>query len=216
MKRQLLLLGALVPFASPALAEDHAIGLKLGALGLGVEYSYSFTDRLAVRASLNGSELGFDDEEGGIEYDFDLVWDSLTLGLDVHPMASPFRVSVGMIRNDNRLDAVSRPTQNVTVGNTTYTPAEVGTLIGRVGPDDTATYVSVGWDWSRKSRGFGMAFDIGFVDHGKVDVTLRGTGTLLGDPQFQQDIEAEVADFRDSLDVPDVVPFATLGFQFRF
>lgn len=216
MKRQLLLLGVLAPFASPALAQDHAIGLKVGALGFGVEYSYSFTDRLAVRAGLNGSELGFDDEEGGIEYDFDVVWDSLTLGLDVHPMASPFRVSVGVMRNDNRLDAVSRPTQNVTVGDTTYTPAEIGTLIGRVGPDDTATYLSVGWDWSRKNERFGMAFDIGVVDQGEVGVTLRGTGTLLGDPAFQQDIAAETADLRESLDVPDVVPFATLGFQFRF
>ncbi len=216
MKRPLLLLGVLVPFASPAVADDHAIGLKIGALGLGVEYSYDFTERVSVRAGLNGSQIGFDDEEGGIQYDFDIVWDSLALGVDFHPMKSPFRLSLGMLRNDNRLDAESRPTQNVRVGDTTYTPAQVGTLTGRIGFEDTAPYVGLGWDWSRKHERFGMALDLGVLDEGEPSVSLRGSGTLLGDPAFQQDIGAEEAELRDSLDFPDVVPYLTLGFQFRF
>jgi hypothetical protein len=216
MKRPLLLLGVLVPFASPAVADDHAIGLKIGALGLGVEYSYDFTERLTVRAGLNGSQIGFDDEEGGIQYDFDIVWDSLALGVDFHPLKSPFRLSLGVLSNDNRLEAESRPTQNVTVGDTTYTPAQVGTLTGRIGFEDTAPYLGVGWDWSRKDGGFGMALDLGVLDQGAPAVSLRGSGTLLGDPAFQQDIAAEEAELRDSLDLPDVVPYLTLGFQFRF
>jgi hypothetical protein len=216
MNRSLLLTVLLAPFTAPALAADHAVGLKAGALGLGVEYAYDVTERWSFRAGLNGSTYGFDSEESGIDYQFDLVWDSLAVGVDLHPMKSPFRLSLGFLSNDNRLDALSRPTQNVTIGDTTYTPAQVGTLTGRVGFEDTATYLGLGWDWSRKHERFGMAFDLGILDQGSPTVTLRGSGTLLGTPAFEQDIAAERAELEDSLDNLDVAPYATIGFMFRF
>jgi hypothetical protein len=206
----LLLLGQ-----SPAHAEGHAVGLKLGALGLGVEYTHDFNERLAVRAGLNGSRFGFDQEESGINYDFDLVWDSISVAVDFHPLTSPFRLSLGVLDNDNRLEAVSRPTQNVTVGDTVYTPAQVGALVGRVGFNSIAPFLGVGWDWSRDKH-FGVSLDVGIVDQGSADVSLRGTGSLLGNPSFQQDIDAEEAELRDSLDGYDTAPYATLGFVFRF
>ena len=215
MKRQLLLLGVLAPFASPALAEGHSIGLKAGALGLGVDYGYAFTERLTVRAGLNGSRYGFDAEESDIEYELDLIWDSLSLGLDVHPLKSPFRISFGVLQNDNRLELLSRPTANKEIGDTTYTPSQIGTLTGRAGFDDMATYVGLGWDWSRKHDRYGMSFDFGLLDQGDIAITLRGDGTLLGDPAFQQDIAAEAADLEDEFDA-DIVPYATLGFVIRF
>ena len=196
-------------------ADGQAVGLKVGALGLGVEYTYAFTDRLAVRGTLYGSELGFDVEESGIDYDADVVWDSLAVGVDFHPLKSALRLSGGFMKNDNRLELVSRPTSNVMVGDTSYTPAEVGTLEGSVGFDDTATFVGIGWDWSRDKRLFGMSLDLGLVDQGDPAVRLRGTGQLLGDPAFQQDIGAETAEIQSELDL-DVIPFLTLGLQFRF
>jgi hypothetical protein len=206
----LLLLGQ-----CPAHAEGHSVGLKLGALGLGVEYTHDFNERLAVRAGLNGSRFGFDQEESGISYDFDLLWDSVSLAVDFHPLKSPFRLSLGVLDNDNRLEAVSRPTQDVTVGDTVYTAAQAGALLGRVGFNSIAPFVGVGWDWSRDKH-FGVSLDVGVLDQGSLDVSLRGTGTLLGNPSFQQDIDAEEAELRDSLDGYDTVPYATLGFVFRF
>jgi hypothetical protein len=216
MIRKLAFVTLCIGPSSVVLAEGQALGLKAGALGLGIEYTYELNDRVAFRGGLHGSEYGFDSEESGIEYDFDLVWDSLTLGVDFHPLASPFRLSGGLLRNDNRLEALSRPTQSTTVGDTTYTPAQIGTLDGRVAFDDTATFVGLGWDWSRGNRLFGMSFDLGVLDQGDPTVTLRGSGTLLGDPAFQQDIANEEAELRDSLDDLDLMPYLTIGFLFRF
>jgi hypothetical protein len=81
--------------------------------------------------------------------------------------------------------------------------------------DDTATFLGLGWDWSRDKRLFGMSFDVGVLDQGDPAVTLRGTGTLLGNPAFQQDIAEEVAQIEGEIDY-DVVPFVSVGFQFRF
>jgi hypothetical protein len=213
-----LLLGmALVGCASGALAEGRAIAIRAGALGLGVEYTHELTDRIAVRGGLNGSSLGFNDDRSGIHYDFDLVWDSLSVGIDFHPLKTAFRISGGILRNDNRLNAVSEPTTDIVVGDTTYTPEEVGTLRGRVSFDHTSPFVGVGWDWSRKKRRhFGMSFDLGVLDQGKPDVSLTGSGTLLGDPAFQADIEAERAQLADSLSGLDLVPYMSVGFVIRF
>lgn len=216
MIRGLLLALALAGSSSIAQAEGRAIGLKAGSLGLGVEYTHEFNERLSVRGGLNGSTLGFRDERSGISYDFDLRWDSLSVGVDFHPFKTPFRISGGLLRNDNRLDAVSRPTDNVVIGDTTYTPDEVGALTGRVSFDRTSPFVGVGWDWSRTRRHFGMSLDIGALDQGSPEVSLTGSGTLLGDPGFQADIESERAQLADSLSGLKLVPYLTVGFVVRF
>jgi hypothetical protein len=214
MIRKMVAVGILAALSSAAHAEGHAVGLKAGALGLGIEYAYDLNERISFRAGINGSQMGFDDEESGIAYDFDLVWDSVSVAVDFHPLESAFRLTAGLLGNDNRLDAASRPTGNVTIGNTVYTPQQAGTLLGRARFDD-ALFLGVGWDWSRGKR-FGMSFDLGVLDQGAPTVTLTGTGTLFGDPSFQEDIAAERQELDDALADFDVVPYATLGFAFRF
>ena len=215
MVRGIALAGmCLLPAA--AWAGDNAIGIKAGALGLGVEYTRNLSDRWAIRGGINGSQLSFDGDESGIHYQFDFVWDSLAVGVDLHPFKSPFRLSAGILRNNNGLNGNSRPTSNVTIGDTSYTPAQVGVLTTAVDFKQTAPFLGLGWDWSRKKRHFGMSFDIGVLDQGSPRVTLRGSGTLFGDPAFQQDITDEQTQLRDSLSDLDLLPYATVGFVIRF
>jgi hypothetical protein len=209
-------LGLLALPTSAALGEGQAVGLKVGALGLGAEYTYELTERIALRGGLYGSQLGLDADEGGIDYEVDLVWDSLSAGVDFHPLKSALRLSIGLLKNDNALELVSRPSGNVTVGDTTYTPAQIGTLTGGIRFDDTATFAGVGWDWSRDASLFGMSLDIGLLDQGDPVVTLRGNGTLLGNPSFEQDIRAEEVELAAEASDFDLVPFLSVGFQFRF
>jgi hypothetical protein len=217
MLKRFSLCAALLAAHAAALAEgQHAVAVKAGALGLGVEYAYRINDRLAFRAGLNGAEFGFDAEESGIDYDFDLVWDSLSVAVDFHPLQGPLRVTGGLLRNDNRLEAVSRPSGPVTVGGTTYTPEEVGTLVGRVAFNRTAPFVGLGWDWSRKNRRFGMSFDLGLLDQGTPRVSLSANGGLASDPAFADDIDAEERELAAEMADLDLVPYGTLGFVIRF
>ena len=84
--------------SSGASADDHAIGVKAGFLGIGLEYSYRFTDKLVVRGGLNGSNYSFDDTESGIDYDFTLDFDSVMVGIDLHPFEGAFRLSGGFLQ----------------------------------------------------------------------------------------------------------------------
>lgn len=209
-------LAGLCLLPAAAWAGDNAIGIKAGALGFGVEYTRNLSDRWAVRGGINTSQVGFDGEESGIDYQFDFVWDSVAVGVDLHPLKSPFRVSAGLLHNNNGLNGESRPSSNVTIGNNTYTPAQVGVLTTTVGFKQTAPFLGLGWDWSRKRRHFGMSLDVGVLDQGSPRVALRGSGTLLGDPAFQADIVREQGQLRDSLSDFDMLPYLTVGFVIRF
>src|SRR5690606_31265051 len=200
-----------------ALAEDHAVGAKAGLLGLGVEYAHSIGDRWAVRVGWNGSELGFGAEESDIDYDFDLVWDSLAVGFDFYPTRGALRLSAGVLRNDNRLEARSVLDDEITIGGTTYAADDVGTLTGLVKFDDRAFFAGIGWDWSRRrTRGVGVSFDIGILSHGSPKVSLRASGPIADIPEFEDDLAAEEAELADEIGDFDLLPFATVGVVFRF
>lgn len=202
--------------AGGAAAEDHALAAKAGLLGLGLEYSHSIGDRWAVRLGWNGSQLGFDAEESGIDYDFDFVWDSVTVGADFHPTGGPLRLFAGLLRNDNRLEAQGLVADAITIGGTTYDADDVGTLTGRVTFDDSAMFFGVGWDWSRRTRRVGVSFDLGVLNQGKPAVSLMASGPIASLPEFAADIAAEEAELTDAIDGLELLPFATLGIVFRF
>jgi hypothetical protein len=210
--------------AAPALGQDsgarrgaseNSLALKVGALGLGVEYSRSFGDRLAVRGAVYGAQIGFDGDEGGIEYDSELIWDSLSIGVDFHPGKGPFRLSGGYLNNDNRIEASSAPVSSEEIGDSSYTAAQIGTLNGLITFDDSATFGGVGWDWSRDG-GFGMSLDVGLVSQGSPVAELSATGLAASNAAFQQDLENEELQIEEDLEDIDLVPYLTLGFVFRF
>jgi hypothetical protein len=205
----------LAGFSTQALAEDHAVGFRVGMLGLGVEYAYRVSDRISVRGGLNGSGISFDETESGIDYGFDLDFDSVSVGVDVYPLKGKFRVSAGALKNDSGLSAIASPGQNYTIGDGTYTANEVGTLTGRIGFDNTAPYLAVGWDWLHDKK-VGVALDIGLLKQGAPVVSMRADGPIASDPQFMDDLAAETLELQQSLDDLDVYPYAMFGVVVRF
>ena len=137
------------------------------------------------------------------------------MAVDFHPTSGPLRISGGLMKNDNGLSALSSISNDVTVGGTTYTPAEVGTITAAAGFDGTAPFFGVGWDWSKTKR-FGVALDLGIVSQGSPQVSLSADGSLVGNPAFDADLAAEQAELQDALSDLDLIPFATFGVVFRF
>jgi hypothetical protein len=198
-----------------AAAEDHTIGGRVGLLGVGVEYSYRLNDRIVFRGGLNRSGLSFDETESGIDYTFDLDFDTLYAGVDVHPLKGKFRVSVGAMQNDNGLSATGLLSGTVEVGDSTYQASDIGTLYGGIGFDSVAPYFGFGFDWLHDKK-VGLALDIGVLRQGSPRVTLGATGPISADPGFQSDVATERAELQQSLDDFDLYPYAMLGFVVRF
>ena len=215
MKLKAVLFFAVVLPHVEAVAEDHSVGASAGMLGLGLEYAYSFSERLAIRGGIFGSGYSFDQSEAGIDYKTDINWDAVSVALDFYPSRGSLRLSAGVLKNDNSLSLRSSISEDVMVGGVTYTPTEVGTLRGAVGTDSVAPFIGVGWDWSRSKR-FGIAFDLGVVSQDSPTVSLSADGSLLDDPMFLTDLAAEEAELENSLADLDLIPFANFGLVFRF
>ncbi len=196
-------------------AEGHGLAARAGVLGAGLEYTYSPSDVVSFRLGWNGSKIGFDSEQSGINYEVDLVWDSISAALDLHPLKGPWRLSAGVLSNDNRVEAIGQLARSVTIGEETYSRAEVGRLTGRVEFDDLAAFVSMGWDWSRHKR-VGLSFDIGVLKQGKPELALQASGPIASHPDFRTNLAIERDELQESLDDWDILPFANFGIVFRF
>lgn len=217
MRKLTGLLAVLLLSSTTAVAEDHAVGARIGLLGLGLEYSYRLSDFITIRGGLNGSGYSFDDTESGVNYDFDLDFDSLSVGVDVHPMKGAFRVSAGFLQNDSALRLVGMPAGGTyEIDGVDYDAADVGQLRGRIGFDSTAPFLSLGWDFLR-DRKIGMALDLGIIDQGAPLVSLDAIGGVLeGNATFEADLAAEQAELSADVDDLDIYPFASFGVVFRF
>ena len=77
---------------------------------------------------------------------------------------------------------VSVPSGSYSIGNRTYTGAEVGTITGTVDFASSAPYFGVGWGNATSGR-LGIALDLGLVFQGTPQVSSQLTqgDTCIGD-----------------------------------
>ncbi|MEM8982043.1 MAG: hypothetical protein AAGC71_03390 [Pseudomonadota bacterium] len=214
MSRSLLATALLLaPLAASA---DGAIGFKVSSLGLGLEGAWHLSDRWTLRAGAQTYDYAFDDEIDGVAYDGDLALESVTALADYRPWRGRFRLTAGAVYNNNQVIAVADPNATYTIGNTTYSQAEVGVLAADVAFDRVAPYaglgvdIDLGGDWQ-------LCFDLGAVYQGKPRPTLTSTGGVLsGDPQFVADLAREADNFRDDASDYDVYPVIAMGLSLAF
>ncbi|MEL7536332.1 MAG: hypothetical protein AAFZ58_05560 [Pseudomonadota bacterium] len=195
---------------------EGAFGLKASTLGLGVEGVYHVSERWSLRGGINAFGYEFDDEVDGVAYDGDLDLANLSVVADFRPFRGGLRLSAGAVYNDNEIAAVADPDATYTIGNMTYTQAEVGVLAADVAIDGVAPYVGIGYDIALGDD-WRLTFDLGAVFQGAPEPVLTSTGGLLSDnPQFQDDLAVEQQNFEDDLDEFDVYPVVAIGLALAF
>ncbi len=220
---------ALASAGAPAMAQTEgktrdvgseagfALGPHVSTLGLGGEASVRLSDRWVLRLGGNYLALGTSEALDGVTYDLDLTLASAGGALDLHPFANGFLISAGVYWNGNKLDASATPTTGVTIGTTTFTPAEIGRIDGDIEFNSLAPYLGIGWDGSFFGDGaLSLKFRAGLFYMGKPDVTLRATGTLAGSAALQADLAREESNIESELDLLAYYPAVTLGVTYRF
>jgi hypothetical protein len=202
----------------PAAAQESqwGFGITGGTLGVGPQLVYRANPYFGLRANAAFLSVSRDEEVDDIEYDGDLDLRSFGAMLDWYPVGGGLRVSFGGRINDTEVDLVASPASSVTVGGSTYTPEQVGSLRGVVSVDDFAPALTIGYGGSL-GRGFTFGAEIGVLWQGaaKID-NLRADGPLAAFPQLQADIEREEQRIEDELDEYELWPIAQLEFQYRF
>lgn len=193
------ILGAALLIASPgAFAADWGIGARAGTLGLGVDISRSFTPFFNARIGVNGYEYDFDVDGDQIDYDGDIELDSYHALVDFHPFTGGFRLTGGLVRNNNQVVA-------------TGTTSGGGEADAKVEWDKNAPYAGIGW--GNHTSGFvplSFSIDLGVMAHGDADATVNSAA--LSDSEERDEEQA----IEDDLSDYDLYPVVSAGLIFRF
>jgi hypothetical protein len=194
-----------------------ALGAKIGTLGPGLELTGYVTEYVNLRGGFNWIEFSWDGSADDIDYDMEVQFETIAALVDIHPYANNFRITAGVLWNNNEADldgSIDEPTE---IGGTTYTPEQIGTLTGTARFDDVAPYVGIGFgNPVMDDVDLSFSFDLGVMFQGAADVTLTSDGALANDPQFQADLAEEEQDAQDVANDLQIYPVLAFGMAYYF
>jgi hypothetical protein len=206
---QVTLVLAALPVAALA-GETGTVYTQFGTNGLGIGYAASVSDDFAARGQFNVFKQSFSGDVGdfgaGSTLTVDLSLSSVQLVGDWYPTDSGFRVSGGVVFNNNKITVNGTGATVGTTGSQTVN-AEIKMS------DSLSPYVGVGYSTRPKdASGFGFNFDLGVMFQNP-KVTLTATGAV---PASQADIDAQVAKVQDAIDKLKTMPVFGIGVSYAF
>lgn len=208
-----LLAGVLA--AGPAAAQV-SVGVTAGSPGIGGEIGYDASDMLGLRVMGSYFPYSHSITPSNITYDGDLRLMSFGGVVDFYLFDSGFRLTGGAYLNRNRLDIKGTPNGNVTVGSTSYTPAQLGTLTGRVSFREIAPYAGLGYASGRGGTGLAFTADAGVMFQGGPRVALAASGPITSAPGFAANLEQERQKIASDIDWLRFYPAVKIGVLYRF
>ena len=198
-------------------ARSNSLGLKISTLGAGLEAERSFSHSISSRIGINYFTYNYVATINNIDYNFDLNLMTVSALVDWRPFKGRFRISGGVMYNDNHLDADAKSATTYNIGNAIYTNFEVGNLTGKIDFNDITPYLGLGWDPSfGKDKRFSLLIDMGVVYQGTPEVNLSADGSNANDPTFQNNLQQEEDDLQSKLDGYEYYPVVGIGCSYRF
>jgi hypothetical protein len=207
---------------------EMGLGVKLGSLGIGVDYTIGVNEKLNVRVVGNFFSYTYDDfefdEDDEDEPAIDEVGDEIEVTLDLmslgaiadwHPWANGFRLSAGAFYNGNEVDLSVTSDQEVEIDEVDY---DISRLDGKISFGAFAPYVGIGWgNAAEADQRWSFVFDLGLMLQGSADITLTAT---TSDPALQNQLNAaidnEIEDLEDDVEDYTVYPVLALGASYTF
>ena len=200
MKRLVLAATASVLALSGAASAGIGADLSVGTPGVSGNVHYQITPFITLRGGYNYFEYELDDEEfDGISYDADLDFSQAGGFIDIHPFMNGLTISGGALFGERILDLSATPTEDIEIGDQTFTAAEVGSLVGSANFGDQSYYAGVGWDTTTHGL-MPIAFVLraGVLITDSPAITLNNVGGSI-DPLIQAEIDAELLEEIDQL-----------------
>jgi hypothetical protein len=185
--------------AAAGSAQAAGIGVRAGTTGVGADVAWDLLPTLSARVGYSALKWNYDvDTSSGIEYDGKLKLSNLNTMIDFHPLGPVFRLTGGVIFNDNRYDVRSKQFG--------------GALSGTVEAGKSAApYLGVGWG-TVAGTGVNFYFDAGIMYMGSPKATLSASCGSLSPAQCAA-LQSRLQDELDKAKYYPVVNFGlTIGF----
>lgn len=205
---------AAAAFVHPAAAQDVALEASLGTTGIAGGGQVGLTRYFALRGSYNFLEFDLDEQEyDGITYSSELDFSTFSGFVDVHPFGNAFTLTGGAYFGEKKIAFDATPTTDVEIGDMTFTPEQVGMLIGTAEMEETAPYIGIGYDNSLHTSGrwsFFARAGVMFTGSPQIDLIAEG-GDLSDDPDFQAELQEEEDNIQGDVDDYEYYPVLNIG-----
>ncbi|MDC7675295.1 hypothetical protein [Asticcacaulis machinosus] len=203
---------SVAPIAAQAVELDY-VGARVSTLGLGAEVGVEVNPLITVRGIINKFDYSYDDTLDGVKYEGDLKLGSVGAQVDLKVFPG-FYVTGGYYANDNKLDLRGTPTGNTEIGDTTFTPSQIGTITQNTKFSKGVPYLGLG-----VRQGIGpveLNLEAGAFMQGAAKVSLASNGSLASDPTFMSELAKEQSRLEDELDDFKVYPALNVGLRMKF
>jgi hypothetical protein len=212
--------------AAPAGAQVALTG-KAGTLGLGAELTVGLSRQIDGRLGLNAFSYSDRRAAGHIDYDATARLRTATALLDWHPGTGAFRLTGGLVWNDNRVDGRSLPSASGTydIGGVRVPVSVVQRLDGRADFNQFVPYLGIGWgNPITSARRAGVSLDAGVMFQGEARVHLTPVipqgSPILTIPGAREAldilVQREERDLEDEASKYRYYPVVSLGVWYRF
>lgn len=213
---KIILVAALSILTVPAFAAV-AINAKVSTLGLGLEAVVPLTQTVDGRIGVNAYNYSISQSSTSngqtTNYFGKLKLGSLEALADWHPFDGSFRLTGGLLYNNNNLSMTAQATGgSVNIGGTSY-PANPGDYVdASVKFKKIAPYLGIGWGSVPKDSGFSFTSDIGVLFQGSptTSVTTNISGATASDiSKANSDLSSSVSRFK-------MYPVVSIGMGYAF
>jgi len=213
-----VVIAALLGAGSAAAA---GVGIRAGTTGIGGDIAFDLVPTLSARVGYSWLEFNASVDSTDTSYDGKTKLSNGNLFLDWAPLGPFFRVTGGLILNANKVDVTAQANGGTyTLGGTTYSAADVGSLTGTVKSGNSAApYLGIGYG---RVAGAGVNFyaDLGVMFQGTPKATLTATCGPATTPalcsQIQVSTAIEAVDLQDSIKSFKYYPVASIGVTIGF
>lgn len=189
------------------MAHGAGVGIRAGTTGIGADLAVNVAPALDARVGYSGLKWSYDTKTSNASYNGDFKLSNLNALLDFHPFGPLFRLSGGVIFNQNKYDAVGRPSSGPGAFSATVKS-------GR----SAAPYLGVGWG---NVAGTGVNFyaDAGVMLMGTPKASINADCTGLTGAQctsLRGQVASEEQRLQDELKRLKAYPVLNLGFSIGF
>ncbi len=210
-----LLIGVLLTATSiPATAQTTvSLGPQLSTMGFGLGLSVRPSDRIGVSAEYNFYPLAdleeSDDLGSTITYDPDIQGGLIMVTL--HPFGGKFAlgggIQIGGASATGELEFGAGDV--IELDGVDYPVDQLESFVAEFEYGNMKPAVMMGW----MGKGFNFSFGVSI---GSPEITIDTSGPIANLPEFQRDLEIELASINDDLSEIPVYPQIRLGWQFGF
>lgn len=192
--------------------------VKIGTLGLGVDFDISINDYLHARVGLGAMKWSYGVTVDDLKYDFGMGLYTLGLFLDWHPGGTGFRLTGGVIVNTHDISASTtpKPGEMYTIGNESYPGAVLGKLEAEANFNQIAPYIGFGYGAAFDKAGhWSFHLDVGMMWWGSPSVDLTASNASLV-PGLQAQLDQEAKKIEDDIKFIQFYPVFSVGVAYRF